>query len=144
MKTKMFEVTCNSCGHTYMVSAPSVINSDLEKDLITKIKDGSFLNRKCKHCGSIITMTYPLIVFDPNQKIQLRYYLACDGNYQYYTDNKQELEMMVKMLDSTIAFDSLYMSIKKIRQKYPSCYYDSEDDKNIYLRQNNQLLVLPK
>ena len=70
MKDKI-NIQCRRCGKSIEVNKWSAVNGDKNPDLKEKILSGELFTAKCKSCGNVSQLGYPMVYNDPTENIMI-------------------------------------------------------------------------
>ncbi|MEE3450657.1 MAG: CpXC domain-containing protein [Acutalibacteraceae bacterium] len=70
MKDKA-NVQCRKCGKTIEVNKWSAVNGDKNPDLKEKILSGELFSVRCRSCGAVSQLGYPMVYSDPTKNIMI-------------------------------------------------------------------------
>lgn len=144
MKERIYTIHCKKCGSDWVFKGQSLINSQLESEYKSKIKDGSFFRRKCSKCGEIITFTYPFIYQDIKRHLALVIdlpQLKIEGYKILYFNDHISMSEGLKIIDDDLDFDQVN-ELKAKLAKYQKLIYQERDEEFLYFDSEKGIIAI--
>jgi len=67
----MAPASCSRCGESHAVTTYPSINTALDPDLKTRVRDGSLFVWECPHCGARNLLKYQTLYHDPAERLMV-------------------------------------------------------------------------
>ncbi|MDF9838259.1 MULTISPECIES: CpXC domain-containing protein [unclassified Breznakia] len=145
MNTRIFEIECSNCNHTWFVKTDTIFHDHIHKQIKFAFYDGSFFKRKCSNCGELIDFKCPLVYYftDKNTLICL----GCEAHNEqaksYNVSSIGEFVENLKIIDYGCTMEEI-IALKKKLINYDKLIFDSFADNCYFFQTRDGIIAIEK
>ncbi len=126
---KTTKINCPHCHTFFTTTTWSSVNTDLEKDLATKVANGTFFQVKCPHCGFIARLEYDFLYHDVSNNAMI--WVVHQNDPVEYAKKIAEIKNTAKMVPVGVT-TRIVNNTNQLREKV-AALMSGKDDRIIEL-----------